>query len=80
MAGAPRRRALDARRPGVRARGDRELPRRARDAGSEPGEIVLQAMVAWGPDDDAALEGARVWKGAQPPEYYVDDWHDPAAM
>jgi len=21
-----------------------------------------------------------VWKGAQPPEYYVDDWHDPKAM
>jgi hypothetical protein len=21
-----------------------------------------------------------VWKGAQPPEYYVDDWHDPRRM
>jgi coenzyme F420-dependent glucose-6-phosphate dehydrogenase len=50
------------------------------DAGREPGEIVLQAMVAWGRDDDEALEGARPWKGAQPPEYYLDDWHDPAEM
>jgi coenzyme F420-dependent glucose-6-phosphate dehydrogenase len=49
-------------------------------AGREPGEIVLQAMMAWGRDDDEALEGARPWKGAQPPEFYVDDWHDPAAM
>jgi coenzyme F420-dependent glucose-6-phosphate dehydrogenase len=44
------------------------------------GEIVLQALVSWAPDDDAALEGARKWKGAQPPEYYVDDWHDPQKM
>jgi coenzyme F420-dependent glucose-6-phosphate dehydrogenase len=50
------------------------------DAGREPGEIVLQAMMAWGRDDDEALEGARPWKGAQPPEFYVDDWHDPAEM
>jgi coenzyme F420-dependent glucose-6-phosphate dehydrogenase len=50
------------------------------DDGREPGEIVLQALVAWGRDDDEALESARPWKGAQPPEYYVDDWHDPAAM
>jgi coenzyme F420-dependent glucose-6-phosphate dehydrogenase len=44
------------------------------------GEIVLQALISWGADDDAALEGARKWKGAQPPEYYVDDWHDPQRM
>lgn len=50
------------------------------ELGKPEGEIVLQVLVSWGPDDDAALEGARVWKGAQPPEYYVDDWHDPVAM
>jgi coenzyme F420-dependent glucose-6-phosphate dehydrogenase len=44
------------------------------------GEIILQALVAWGTDDEAALEGARKWKGAQPPDYYADDWHDPQAM
>src|SRR5204863_63833 len=44
------------------------------------GEIVLQAQFSWAADDDAALEGARVWKGAQPDEFYTDDWHDPRAM
>jgi coenzyme F420-dependent glucose-6-phosphate dehydrogenase len=50
------------------------------DAGREPGEIVLQAQFSWAEDDAAALEGARVWKGAQPDEFYTDDWHDPQAM
>jgi coenzyme F420-dependent glucose-6-phosphate dehydrogenase len=52
----------------------------ASDAGREPGEIVLQAAFSWASDDDAALEGARVWKGSQPKEFYREDWHDPAAM
>jgi coenzyme F420-dependent glucose-6-phosphate dehydrogenase len=52
----------------------------AEDAGREPGEIVLQAQFSWALDDDAALEGARVWKGAQPSEFFTDDWHDPRAM
>jgi len=52
----------------------------AEDAGREPGEIVLQAAFSWAEDDDAALEGARVWKGSQPQEFYKDDWHDPKAM
>lgn len=50
------------------------------DEGKEPGEVVLQIQFSWAEDDDAALEGARVWKGAQPDEFYTDDWHDPAAM
>jgi coenzyme F420-dependent glucose-6-phosphate dehydrogenase len=52
----------------------------AENSGREPGEVVLQAAFSWAPDDDAALEGARVWKGAQPKEFYRDDWHDPRAM
>jgi coenzyme F420-dependent glucose-6-phosphate dehydrogenase len=52
----------------------------ASDAGREPGEIILQAQFSWAADDDAALEGARVWKGAQPEEFFTDDWHDPKAM
>ncbi len=52
----------------------------AEDAGREPGEILLQSMFSWARDDDAALEGARPWKGAQPKEYYREDWHDPQAM
>src|SRR5919201_6029277 len=50
------------------------------DAGKQPGEIVLQAQFSWAEEDDAALEGARVWKGAQPDRYYTDDWHDPKRM
>jgi coenzyme F420-dependent glucose-6-phosphate dehydrogenase len=50
------------------------------DADKEPGEIILQSGFSWAPDDDAALEGARVWKSAQVDEYYTDDWHDPKAM
>jgi coenzyme F420-dependent glucose-6-phosphate dehydrogenase len=50
------------------------------DAGKEPGEIVLQTGMSWAEDDDAALEGARVWKATQPGEYFTDDWHDPKAM
>jgi coenzyme F420-dependent glucose-6-phosphate dehydrogenase len=49
-------------------------------AGKEPGEIILQTGFSWAPDDAAALEGARVWKATQPPEYFTDDWHDPKAM
>jgi coenzyme F420-dependent glucose-6-phosphate dehydrogenase len=50
------------------------------DAGREPGEIILQAGFSWAEDDDAALEGARVWKSTQIPDYFTDDWHDPRAM
>src|SRR5215204_5284356 len=50
------------------------------DAGKEAGEIVLQAQFSWSEDDDAALEGARVWKGSQPQDYYTDDWHRPTDM
>jgi coenzyme F420-dependent glucose-6-phosphate dehydrogenase len=52
----------------------------ADDAGREPGEILLQIQFSGAGDDDSALEGARVWKGAQPIEYYTDDWHDPRRM
>ncbi len=50
------------------------------EARKDPGEIVLQTGMSWAEDDDAALEGARVWKATQPPEYFTDDWHDPRTM
>jgi coenzyme F420-dependent glucose-6-phosphate dehydrogenase len=50
------------------------------DAGTEPGEIILQGGFSWAEDEDAALEGCRVWKATQPSEYYTEDWHDPQAM
>src|SRR5436190_1047423 len=52
----------------------------AEDAGREPGEIILQTGFSWAPDDDSAMEGVRVWKGAQPDEFYTDDWHEPQRM
>ena len=52
----------------------------ASDAGREPGEVVLQGSFSWAESDEAALESARVWKGAQPMEFFRDDWHDPGAM
>ncbi len=50
------------------------------DAGKEPGEIVLQAGIGWGEGDEQALEGSRVWKSTQVPEYFTEDWSDPQAM
>ncbi|MGI8593211.1 MAG: TIGR03557 family F420-dependent LLM class oxidoreductase [Solirubrobacteraceae bacterium] len=52
----------------------------AEDAGKEPGEILLQVGFSWAADDDAAFEGARVWKSAQVPAYFTDDWHEPRRM
>src|SRR3954469_5065857 len=52
----------------------------AEDAGREPGEIFLQTGFSYAEDDDEALEGVRVWKGAQPDEFYTDDWHRPTEM
>jgi coenzyme F420-dependent glucose-6-phosphate dehydrogenase len=52
----------------------------AEDAGREPGEIILQTGFSWAPDEDDALEGVRPWKGAQPDEFYTDDWHRPKEM
>jgi coenzyme F420-dependent glucose-6-phosphate dehydrogenase len=50
------------------------------DAGKDPGEIILQTGMSWAEDDDAALEGARVWKATMADEYFTDDWHSPRAM
>jgi coenzyme F420-dependent glucose-6-phosphate dehydrogenase len=44
------------------------------------GEILLQASFSWAESDDAAFDGARVWKAAMVDEYYTDDWHDPQRM
>ena len=50
------------------------------DSGREPGEIILQTGMSWAQDDEAALEGARVWKATLLDEYFTDDWHDPKTM
>jgi coenzyme F420-dependent glucose-6-phosphate dehydrogenase len=48
--------------------------------GDDEGEIVFQAQFSWAEDDDAAFESVRKWKGAQPTEYYREDWHEPRKM
>ena len=50
------------------------------ELGKETGEIILQTGFSWAEEDDAALEGARVWKGTQPEEFFTDDWSDPVEM
>jgi coenzyme F420-dependent glucose-6-phosphate dehydrogenase len=52
----------------------------AEDAGREPGEIILQGMAAWAADDDAALAGAREWKGTLVDENYTHPVYDPATV
>jgi coenzyme F420-dependent glucose-6-phosphate dehydrogenase len=48
--------------------------------GKDPGEVVLSVLVSWASSDEEALEAARRWKGAQPPEFYKEDWHRPVEM
>jgi coenzyme F420-dependent glucose-6-phosphate dehydrogenase len=54
--------------------------RGAEDAGREPGEIILQGMIAWADSDDAAFESAREWKATLVDEHYTDDVHRPAEI
>jgi coenzyme F420-dependent glucose-6-phosphate dehydrogenase len=54
--------------------------RAVEEAGREPGEIILQGMASWAPDDDAALEGAREWKGTLVDEHYTDPIYEPAEI
>ncbi len=54
--------------------------RAAEEAGREPGEIILQGMASWAADDDAALEGAREWKGTLVDENYTHPVADPGEV
>jgi coenzyme F420-dependent glucose-6-phosphate dehydrogenase len=56
----------------------RDARRAAGHAGD--GQIIFQALFSWAESDDAALQAARIWKGAQPPDHFTDDWHKPAEM
>lgn len=51
-----------------------------RQAGREPGEIILQGIAAAAETDDIALESAREWKGTLADENYAEDIHDPAQV
>jgi coenzyme F420-dependent glucose-6-phosphate dehydrogenase len=48
--------------------------------GDDGGEIVFQALFSWASSDEAAMEAARQWKGAQPEDHYTSDWHKPGEM
>jgi len=54
--------------------------RGAEQAGREPGEIILQGMASWAPDDDTALASAREWKGTLVDENYTEPISDPAEV
>jgi coenzyme F420-dependent glucose-6-phosphate dehydrogenase len=54
--------------------------RGAEQAGREPGEIILQTLASWAETDDAALDGAREWKGTLVDEHYTDPIPDPAEI
>jgi coenzyme F420-dependent glucose-6-phosphate dehydrogenase len=54
--------------------------RGAEEAGREPGEVILQSLIAWAETDEAALEGAREWKATMVDEHYTEDVHDPAQI
>jgi coenzyme F420-dependent glucose-6-phosphate dehydrogenase len=54
--------------------------RGAEAAGREPGEIILQGMASWAADDDAAMDGAREWKGTLVEDNYTEPVHDPAEV
>ncbi len=54
--------------------------RSCEEAGREPGEVILQGLVAWADSDEAALEGAREWKGTLVDANYREDIHDPAQV
>jgi coenzyme F420-dependent glucose-6-phosphate dehydrogenase len=49
-------------------------------ASREPGEIILQSVFSWAEDDDAALEGAREWKGTLVDEHYTDPIAEPGEI
>jgi coenzyme F420-dependent glucose-6-phosphate dehydrogenase len=54
--------------------------RSTEQAGREPGEIILQGMASWAADDDAALEGAREWKGTLVQDNYTEPIYEPAEI
>jgi coenzyme F420-dependent glucose-6-phosphate dehydrogenase len=52
----------------------------AQQAGREPGEIILQGIVAAADSDELALESSREWKATLADEPYAEDVADPAEV
>jgi coenzyme F420-dependent glucose-6-phosphate dehydrogenase len=56
-----------------------EIAEAYRSAGGQ-GEIIYQAGFALGTDEQATIDGAKMWKATQLPEVYKDEIPDPADM
>jgi coenzyme F420-dependent glucose-6-phosphate dehydrogenase len=56
-----------------------EIEEAYRSAGGK-GEIIYQAGFALGTDEQATIDGAKMWKATQLPEVYTDEIPDPADM
>ncbi len=54
--------------------------RGAEAAGRPPGEIILQALAAYGDSDEEALDGSREWKASLDDRLYTDPIWDPAEI
>ena len=54
--------------------------RGAEQASRESGEIVLQTLASWAPEDDVAFDAAREWKGTLVDAHYTDPIADPAEV
>lgn len=54
--------------------------RSCEEAGREPGEIVLQTLVSWADDDEAALDGSREWEPTLVDANYSDAVTTPEAV
>lgn len=52
----------------------------AKDAGRQPGPIVVQSGIAWAEDREAVISGAKRWKPTQLPALYTDEIWDQADM
>jgi coenzyme F420-dependent glucose-6-phosphate dehydrogenase len=52
----------------------------AREAGREPGELILFTGFAWAEDEEALLDGGRLWRGTQPGEVYVQPIDTPSRI
>src|SRR3954462_165640 len=48
-----------------------------KEAGREPGEIIIQGVFSYADTDEQALEASREWKGTLVDEHYTDDVHKP---
>ena len=57
----------------------REVVEAYRSAGGQ-GEVIFQAGFALGTDEQATIDGAKMWKATQLPEAYTDEIPDPADL